>query len=178
MPNYQDSKIYTVRSPNIDKYYLGSTTQLLCRRMSKHNMKETCSSKIIINAGEAYIELLENYPCNNKEELRKREGELIRLHKDNLVNINIAGRTKEETNKLRYERKKDDINKYNKLNYQNNKSSRQEKQNQYYQDNKDIILEKLKQSFNCECGSTCRSGEKARHQKTKKHLDYISQVEV
>jgi hypothetical protein len=36
--------------------------------------------------------LVENYPCNNREELCKREGEIIRLI--GTLNSNIAGRDK------------------------------------------------------------------------------------
>jgi hypothetical protein len=125
MPNYQDGKIYSIRSPNIDKYYIGSTTQQLCRRMKDHR-NDTCTSKIIIEAGDSYIELIENYPCNNREELAKREGELIRLHKDNLVNRCIASRT----NKEYYEEYKQEI---------------KIKQKQWYDNNNSIILEKKKQ---------------------------------
>ena len=37
-----------------------------------------------------YIELIENYSCNNREELSKREGEIIREYKPDL-NKHIAG---------------------------------------------------------------------------------------
>ena len=41
-----------------------------------------------------YIELFENFPCNSKEELNKREGEIIR--EIGTVNKTIAGRTHKE----------------------------------------------------------------------------------
>ena len=41
------------------------------------------------------IELIESYPCANKEELHKREGFHIQGHKD-CVNKNIAGRSMDE----------------------------------------------------------------------------------
>ena len=46
-----------------------------------------------------YIELYENYPCENKEQLNKREGEIIR--EIGTVNKQIAGRTYKE-NVVRY----------------------------------------------------------------------------
>jgi hypothetical protein len=49
--------------------------------------------------GHAYIELIEEVKCNNKMELLKREGELIREHYDNIVNKSRPNRTKEEYNK-------------------------------------------------------------------------------
>ena len=45
---------------------------------------------------DCYIELLEYYPCNNKTELNKYEGQKQREFKNECININIAGRTKKE----------------------------------------------------------------------------------
>ena len=46
------------------------------------------------------LELYENYPCNNKKELERREGEIIRQFKAdinyNVINKAIAGRTHKE----------------------------------------------------------------------------------
>lgn len=93
--DYQNGKIYTIRSPHTTKYYIGGTTQTLAKRFSYHKKYPTLTSKDIISLGDAYIELMELCPCNSVEELRKREGELIREHKENCVNKNIAGRTKD-----------------------------------------------------------------------------------
>ena len=35
--DYNNGKIYTIRSPTTDKYYIGSTTQALRVRLAKHN---------------------------------------------------------------------------------------------------------------------------------------------
>ena len=103
--DYQLSKVYTIRSPSTIKFYIGTTVKTLSGRFSQHksNYKSfiqgkgnDVSSFEILKLGDAYIELLESYPCNSNEELHKREGELIRLHKDNVVNKNIAGRTNKE----------------------------------------------------------------------------------
>jgi hypothetical protein len=50
-----------------------------------------------------YIELYENFPCDNKEQLNKREGEIIR--EIATLNKNIAGRTIKEY----YEQNKENI---------------------------------------------------------------------
>ena len=44
-----------------------------------------------------YIELIENFPCNNIEECRKKEGECIR--ELGTLNKLIAGRTNQEYKK-------------------------------------------------------------------------------
>jgi hypothetical protein len=95
MPNYADGKIYQVISPNHSEPYIGSTTQPLCKRMVGHRTPSNkCNSRIVIDAGDAYIELIEDYPCENREQLNKREGEIIRER--TCVNRMVAGRTPKE----------------------------------------------------------------------------------
>lgn len=94
--DYKNSKIYTIRSPQTDKYYIGATTQPLSKRFHTHKQKLNCMSREIIGLGNAYIELLEEYPCDTKEQLNAREGVLQREHKANIVNRNISCRTVEE----------------------------------------------------------------------------------
>jgi len=96
MPNYQNGKIYSIRSHSRpDLVYVGSTCRRLSERFSKHKIaSNTASSKQIIELGDAYIELIENYACGSKEELNRREGELIRSM--DCVNKRIEGRTPTE----------------------------------------------------------------------------------
>jgi hypothetical protein len=93
--DYKNGKIYAIRSHQTEQIYIGSTTQTLTKRLSKHKT-QNCSSKLILQYADAYIELIENFPCNSKEELNKKEGEHIRTN--NCVNKNMAGRTIEEYN--------------------------------------------------------------------------------
>ena len=72
---YHEGKIYLIRSPSrpdIDPYY-GSTIRPLLYRFSTHkydaNKRFDCSSKILIDCGDAIIELVEDYPCESKYEL-------------------------------------------------------------------------------------------------------------
>ena len=78
-------------------YNIGSTCQeYLSRRFQEHKRSTNkTKSKILIDFGDAYIELLEKFPCETLQELHKREGELIRI-KDTCVNVCIAGRTDKE----------------------------------------------------------------------------------
>jgi hypothetical protein len=91
---YHGGKIYTLRSHLTDKIYIGSTCQSLSRRKVLH---KSAKSNEIAKLDDFYIELLENFKCENKEQLRKREGELIRENKDKCVNIRIDGRTPKES---------------------------------------------------------------------------------
>lgn len=106
MASYANSCIYTIRSPHTDKYYIGSTRTPLRKRMHSHkkaydawckdNTKLYYTSFEVLKYGDAYVELLEEYPCENVQQLHKKEGEHIRLCKADIVNHHIAGRTAEE----------------------------------------------------------------------------------
>ena len=94
---YQESKIYIIKSNQTDKIYIGSTIQSLNKRFSDHkSSRNKTTSKNIMIFGDAYIELLEQYPCNSATELFRKEGEYILLNKENAVNKCVAGRTPKE----------------------------------------------------------------------------------
>jgi hypothetical protein len=108
-PDYSKGKVYIIRSPHTEMVYVGSTTLTLSQRMAEHRRlfnyytvgsgkgkRSGCRSQIILNAGEAYIELLEEASCKSKAELNAREGHHQRLiGEGKLVNRSIAGRTDE-----------------------------------------------------------------------------------
>ena len=79
---YDRGQIYIIRSPSTDEVYVGSTIQLLSKCFSvevcKYNSGKFCASGEIIKFGDAYIELLEDYPCDSKNKLNKRENFYIR----------------------------------------------------------------------------------------------------
>ena len=124
MPDYQKAKIYKLWSPSKNLVYYGSTIQPLSQRLAAHtsrcktynndNNKDYCSSYLIINCEDYKIELLEKYPCTNKSQLNKKEGEYIK--NNDCVNKVIAGRTEKERQKLRgqteeYKKKAKEYNK-------------------------------------------------------------------
>jgi hypothetical protein len=102
--DYQKGKIYTIRChSDPDLIYVGSTCQRLSDRLGGHKGEykrfqngkgNNYTSFKIICYGDSYIELYEAYPCANKQELIKREGEVIRELK--CVNKIVAGRTQKE----------------------------------------------------------------------------------
>ena len=99
---YENAKKYCILNTLDDEVYVGSTCQTLTQRMTKHryNTKSRPDAmKITQKMKEQgiehfYMELLEEYPCNNKDELMKKEGEWI--NKIATVNEKIMGRTKAE----------------------------------------------------------------------------------
>ena len=173
---YNTAMIYSIRSPATEKYYIGSTTQILCKRFGDHktkykgylkNIYKFVTSFKILELGDAYIELLEEFTCDNKLQLEKREGELIREHKNECVNKRIEGRTK---NEYRIDNK-ESIKEQNKQYYIDNK----EHHKQYYIDNIESIKAQKTQPYYCLCGSTIQLNEKARHNKSAKHLKALEQ---
>jgi hypothetical protein len=149
LEGYLNGKVYTIRSPNTDKIYIGSTILPLARRMALHNsaykfkkQESNYTSFEIIDFGDAYIELLELYPCDTKIELEKREGKLQRQYKEVCVNKNIAGRNSQEHNKQYYIDHKEKIQEYQLINKDKIKKQKQE----YQLINKDKI-KKQKQEY-------------------------------
>jgi hypothetical protein len=135
MPDYQNGKIYSIRSHQTDKFYIGSTCSPLYKRLYQHRnyynkKKIIVSSYEIIKFDDHYIELIEDYKCERRDQLIKREGELIRENINNVVNIKIMGRTKKESDKIYKDVHRDEIKK---------------KRKEYYIKNKDVIIEKVKQ---------------------------------
>ena len=109
MPDYSKGKIYKIICDETDRCYIGSTVQSLTKRFQDHKYKHTSwkngKSKSFIRSSEMFeehgrqncsIELIENYPCDNKKELERREGYYIK--NNNCYNKAIAGRTHKEYN--------------------------------------------------------------------------------
>ena len=92
--------LYMIWSPHTNKVYIGSTTQPLHKRFADHkrnarNPKRAHTTvKEIIDCSDAQIELIEDYPCANRTELNRREGQIQRQR--TCVNKLIAGRTDAE----------------------------------------------------------------------------------
>ena len=142
MPDYQKAKIYKLWSPQgeEDEVYYGSTCNDLRYRKSQHkNKSHICKSKILFEKyDDVRIELVEDYPCNNKQELNKKEGEFIKNNK--CLNKVIPDRTKQEW----YEDNKEKITKQTKEWIEKNKEKLTEYRKEYYQNNKEHISKWIK----------------------------------
>jgi hypothetical protein len=147
MKDYSDGKIYCIRSHQTDDIYIGSTIQPLARRMGNHRKEykhwlngkhHYITSFDLLKYEDCYIELLEDYPCETKEQLHKKEGEYIRKMK--CVNKNIAGRTTKEHR----EDNKEKIKEYGKQYYEKNKQKISERIKKYSENNRDKLNEQSK----------------------------------
>jgi len=172
MPDYKNGKIYKIWSPSTGLTYFGSTCQILCQRLSEHRRdmrmyedtnKKWTSSFIVLEQEDTRIELVEDFPCERREQLAAREGKYIKTNE--CVNKQVAGRTIAEWYQDNKEKKK----KY----YEDNK----EKIKNYYEDNKEQINERAKQKIKCQCGTYVTKRHIRRHERSKKHLKYLESLE-
>ena len=151
--DFSKSIVYCIRNYNDSDVYVGSTCQPLSKRMADHRIAMNSKRKRDFNmnlyvkmreygAHNFYIELLEEYPCNNLEQLKAKEGEYIRAIAT--LNSRIAGRNtkdyhNENKSQIREQQKRykqeneDTIKCYLQSYYSTNREKIREQQKQYYQ---------------------------------------------
>jgi len=156
--DYKNGKIYKITDIAYTKMYIGSTCQSLSKRLSKHKNDykawkdgkkgKVTSFDLFDEFGIEFckIELIENFACNCKDELQKKEGEHIK--NNDCVNKCIPGRTQREYREANKEKikeyyidNKDKIKEYAKEYQQLNKDNISEYQKEYREANKDKIKE-------------------------------------
>ena len=181
--DFSKGKIYCIRNNIHDDIYIGSTCQSLSQRMAQHRLdkrRERNQNRFIYKLMNEvdddsmfYIELMEEYPCQNKDQLRKREGELIRELEPKL-NMQVECRTSQEyrefykefyteynrryyqenkeyyseCNKKNYEKRKDEINQHRKVYRENNRDKIHQKQKEWYDNNKEEKNRKSREHYN------------------------------
>lgn len=168
MVNYNDSKIYKLVSFQTEKCYVGSTTQSLGIRKASHkcdykrwlngNRQHKITSFEIVKYDDCDAILIENYSCNNKEELHARERHWI--EKLDCVNKTIPGRTDKEWR----EANKDIIRQKHKVWEEANKEELKKKGKEYRESHK----EELQQYFK---NHSIKNKEKIKEYKVKYQLD-------
>ena len=162
--DYQNGKIYKITNCIDNEVYIGSTTQPLTKRWYGHKQKMKCGTiyKIYqhmsnLGVDKFSISLVENYPCTNKSELLRREGELIR--EQGTLNSQISGRTIKE---YVYDNK-EKIEEYKKQWTEDNKKYYKD----YYENNKEIIRNFQNRKVECDlCNKTVSFGNLPRHKKS------------
>ena len=149
--SYDNGRIYCIRNSVSDDIYVGSTTQPLSKRMQKHRSSMTSErdgNMLIyqkmreIGKQHFYIELYEEYPCENIEQLRKREGEIIRELKPSL-NKRIEDRTIQEWK----QDNKQKIQEWHKQYREEHKEELKDKNKHYREENKELLTEKKKEHY-------------------------------
>ena len=156
---YQRGKIYQLVDRTNGNVYIGSTIKTLNTRLSEHkceykrHKKGKCgnyTSFDIIENDDYYIQLIQEYPCNNRYELEMRE----RYYIENNICLNyyIPTRTDKEW--------RDD-----------NKAKLALKDKELYQKNKEQIALKNKELILCGiCNCHITRGNFTRHLKSQTHI--------
>lgn len=152
MRNYKDGKIYKIVSESTDNIYIGSTTEflssVLCNLEYRYNCwkngkkQNNLTPFEILEKGDYTIELVEEYPCENMDELIARESHWIKKYDGVCINKRHPGRTRKEY----YENNKDKFAEIRKRYYDKHKDkfhqyylNGKDKKMKYYQDRKDIV---------------------------------------
>ncbi len=159
--DFSKGKFYKITNDYNDDVYVGSTCNTLVRRfiMHKSDSKIPCKMnyllyQLINNIGfERFrIQLIENYPCEDKYQLRQREGYWIKQL--GTLNKLISGRTIKEWE-------------------EDNKNKIKAKYDKYEETHKEQRLERKKEIL-CECGCIFQNREYTRHCKSKKHINLMN----
>jgi len=114
MNRYEKGQIYKVVDIGYNMCYIGSTCQSLSKRFYKHKEnyyqytkgKADCNRRVNIifdkyGIENCKIELIQDFPCQSRNELLKQEGEHIR--NNDCVNKIVSGRTNQEWREDNYE---------------------------------------------------------------------------
>lgn len=208
MVNYANAKIYRIVSDQTDRVYIGATTCSLSKRMVEHRCaarsylagaKGGISSSEIVQFDDAIIVLVEDWPCDNIEQLGMRERHWIE-NTPNCVNRNIPGRTDAEwrldnrdvilekhrayyvahkdimnaQSKAYVAANKDATREYKAAHYETNKAAIREQQRAYYRANADAMKARQARAVVCECGLNTTYGSQSNHRKSKRHADRLA----
>ena len=185
---YQNGSIYKLccKDTTITDIYVGSTCNFTKRKWSHKNAcnheKQNAHNYYIYqfirdHGGWDNWEMIEliKYQCNTKRELELKEREYLELHGGTLKKT-IPTRSKEESSKIYRKKYKKEINEKMKARYQANKEKKNEYDKAYREANKKEINERNKEKYTCDCGSTLRKVDKARHLKSLKHQKFLNEI--
>ena len=139
MVNYANSKIYKIVGGGLT--YIGSTTRPLSERFYEHKSRSSkCSARVVLEHSDACIVLIENYSCENKEQLLARERHWVDTSECvNLLRPILYERETQELKKEYYEANKEEFCIHSKEYYEANKDKIYAKHKEYRKANRDKI---------------------------------------
>lgn len=158
MIDYSKGKIYKLEPiSGKSECYIGSTCSELDKRLGGHkyaynnDTSSYCTSHILFDkygVDGVKITLIECHPCENREQLHKREGEW-QAKTPNCINKNIAGRGRKQyyqdtrDTRLEYQNRYYGEHKQQRLAYLDSwRANNKEYHKKYYQDNKENLKQK------------------------------------
>ena len=176
---YQRAKVYKIECDGLT--YYGSTCNTLTKRLSQHKTNYNLwlsgkhhyvTSFKLFEIENPVIVLVEDYPCDRKEQLYARERYYI--ENNDCVNKIVPGRTVKEYN----QQNKDKIKEYNKDYREQNKDKIANQRKEYRENNQEKIANQKKEygskPWFCECCNVIiRRDGKSKHLKRKSHLQNV-----
>jgi hypothetical protein len=164
--DYSKGKIYKITNDYNDDVFVGFTCDTLIKKFSKHKSDSNSKGKMnkplyeLINKigfGRFRIQLICDFPCEDRYQLCQKTCECIRLYGKNL---NLNGQEQAELKKIRKEEN----------NRQEEEKIRQEKEKiRKEQEN----IKKRGEKVYCDCGYIYYKYDMNRHLKSKNHLKLI-----
>ena len=182
---------------SIKDEYIGSTTNIRQRKCAHKNAHKNEKHKSYNKKVYQYIranggwdnwrmDLVEEIEFGTRQELNRREGEVIQSRGATL-NRQVAGRTVQESNKGYYDSHRDAILAHQRQLYNDNKEAFDEKSRVYYNSHKESISAQKKEyylrsrkeinseKFICLCGGVYIYGNRLRHYGSAKHIKNFEQ---
>lgn len=144
MPDYSKSKVYRLHCAD-GHYYVGSTTSSLSTRLQGHkNMSRKEASRVYRHINElgwdkVSIILIEEFSCESRDQLRRREHEIIQVSRDDPLCLNTYAAYRSPEERKAYCA---DLSKQHNA---DNRENLREYRKKYRQDNKDALAEYFKQ---------------------------------
>ena len=150
---YSKGKIYKICDTAETMVYIGSTIQMLSKRFYKHKVTshyehDNCTSKKIFESfdlRDIKIYFVENFPCESKYELERREGEIIKSTV--CINKYVAGRTVKEWKDENKEKIAEYQTEYQKDYRIDNKEDLKVKRKSYVDENRELVLKQKRDSY-------------------------------
>jgi hypothetical protein len=178
-----NGKVYKLVSPNTDRIYIGSTKQTLAQRINGHrekykawksNLHHYTTAFDIFEAGNTTIELIELYPCENREALRIREQHHLEQNPEICVNKLKAYISAEDEKKHNEEIHHCECGgKYS--NHHKNRHIETELHQNFLNGIK-IKPYNRNEKIKCECGITYTLADAARHKRATTHQNHLAGI--
>lgn len=203
---YKQGKIYMIESASTGLIYYGSTCMPLSKRLYGHKSDfkrykdgryAYLTSFKVIEQPDYKIVLVEEFPCENKNQLEAREGHFIRNNPCVNKVIPTTPEFKQEQYQLPENKERRSTYHHNyytahaqelidsqKQYYQGNSEKIKERERKRYSNNRDIVIKKYnenrdeilaknKEPITCSCGQTIARHSKSKHMKSAFHLQYL-----
>ena len=183
--NSQDERVYVGSTKDITKRLSWHKTKSINKNDRNYNMPlYVCMREI--GRDNFSITHLETFEYDDKKDLLLKEREWIEKLSPSLNQVLPIVSIQETTDRVKkwHTDNKEHVKEYKKQHYLKKKAEIQAKHKTYYEANKEHLKAKAKENakknpkttITCECGGSYLTGQKNRHLKTDKHIDYEKEL--